>query len=347
MLALFWFGLGVAVGAFISYGIVSRRAARCRRRQSEGWQQEKAEFKRALFRIERERQQTEGQRSATAEKLARAELELAALRQERQDYGDRLAREMQAHATTRETLATRTRELSDLESNRQHLSYRLAREMQAHAATSEKAATVTREFDEFLQAFDSREEREKTRRDLVQLRQEKLQLERRIGDLDTERDLLQQQLANANDRLAEQQRAFVRDREEAQGRSLSLRTQEVDLYEGERQTIVLDVLATGLQSLSKGSRRHRVIADIVESNDAGNRKEEIEAELRRIFTGYKRLSSKDKTDLTALGFELSEKGKHFTIIFGGDRRYLYTFAKSCSDKRGGMNVFTEIRRLCL
>ncbi|MFO1318556.1 MAG: hypothetical protein U1F52_02985 [Burkholderiales bacterium] len=59
----------------------------------------------------------------------------------------------------------------------------------------------------------------------------------------------------------------------------------------------------------------------------------------------KSLDQKSKRTLEEMGFELSDDGKHYKIVFQGDDRYSFSLPKSGSDHRGGLNAASDIGRL--
>jgi hypothetical protein len=59
------------------------------------------------------------------------------------------------------------------------------------------------------------------------------------------------------------------------------------------------------------------------------------------------MDAKVRSGLQDIGFDISEEGKHYKIIFQGDDRYTFTMPKSGSDYRGGLNLAGDISRLLL
>ncbi|OYX11331.1 MAG: hypothetical protein B7Y20_10560 [Acidovorax sp. 16-64-162] len=59
------------------------------------------------------------------------------------------------------------------------------------------------------------------------------------------------------------------------------------------------------------------------------------------------MEAKVRSALQDMGFEISEEGKHYKIVFQGDERYTFTMPKSGSDHRGGLNLAGDISRLLL
>lgn len=57
---------------------------------------------------------------------------------------------------------------------------------------------------------------------------------------------------------------------------------------------------------------------------------------------YKTLSASIRQQLLELGFEITEEGKHYRLIYYGDGRYKTTIAKTGSDWREGKNIASVI-----
>ena len=61
-----------------------------------------------------------------------------------------------------------------------------------------------------------------------------------------------------------------------------------------------------------------------------------------LFKDYKTLSASMRQQLLELGFEITEEGKHYRLIYYGDGRYKTTIAKTGSDWREGKNIASVI-----
>ena len=127
-------------------------------------------------------------------------------------------------------------------------------------------------------------------------------------------------------------------------RGLSLESNESDLYQGERLSIIVDALRQAIDSTEKHSRRNNVLEDLITSNVQEGEKESILGTLKRILQSYRSMNPSTKKELERIGFEILEDGKHYKLIFRGDQRYPFILAKTGSDHRGGMNSFSEIKK---
>ncbi|MDP1860787.1 MAG: hypothetical protein Q8K82_19075 [Gemmatimonadaceae bacterium] len=127
------------------------------------------------------------------------------------------------------------------------------------------------------------------------------------------------------------------------GSGFGLRTgREQDLYEGELVEVVRDALADAVQRVRADSRRQHILAALVEANHASDGASARREKLKQVLRDYRRMDAKTKRGLRELGFEVTEDGKHYKLVFQGDDRYTFTLPKSGSDHRGGLNACSVI-----
>lgn len=122
---------------------------------------------------------------------------------------------------------------------------------------------------------------------------------------------------------------------------------EKDFYAGERKEIVLSVLHDAVSSLKSGSRRRDVVESVLAANGSGDGQKEREKELKAILRGYVSMDASVRNRLQKFGFIISGAGKHYELVYYGDRRYAYTFSKTASDARAGINAASAIATLVL
>lgn len=128
------------------------------------------------------------------------------------------------------------------------------------------------------------------------------------------------------------------------GRSLHLNGNELDLYQGERLSILLDALSTAVESAEQHSRRRQILEDLIEANNQEGQREEILDTLKGLLRSYSSMNGSTRSELERLGFQVLEDGKHYKLIFRGDERYPIILAKTGSDHRGGMNAFSDFKK---
>lgn len=119
---------------------------------------------------------------------------------------------------------------------------------------------------------------------------------------------------------------------------------EDEFFQGEIKEILLDAVNEALKDTPAKTRRADVLNDILISNGYQNIRAERERQIKTMFRDYKSLSGTLRQQLVALGFEITEDGKHYRLAYYGDDRYKTTIAKSGSDCREGKNIALTILR---
>ena len=101
--------------------------------------------------------------------------------------------------------------------------------------------------------------------------------------------------------------------------------------------MVLGVLDEALVATEKATRKGNILEDVLENNVYQHLSDERKQKVKALFKGYKSLTGAMRQELMALGFEITEAGKHYKLTYGGDARYMVTIAKTPSDIRSGIN----------
>ncbi len=129
-----------------------------------------------------------------------------------------------------------------------------------------------------------------------------------------------------------------------QAQSYLIRTgEEFDLYPGEQNDLLLEIMQKALPSLAVGTRPHSIITSILSANSKIGHREQIEESIRKIFANYGGISSdKQKRELKTAGFEVEKPGGHYKITFAGDDRYMFTVAATPGDHCAGQNMISDI-----
>ena len=112
---------------------------------------------------------------------------------------------------------------------------------------------------------------------------------------------------------------------------------EEEFYEGEIRDMVLGALDEALAATEKATRKGNILEDVLENNVYQHLSDERKQKVKALFKGYKSLTGAMRQELMALGFEITEAGKHYKLTYGGDARYMVTMAKTPSDNRSGIN----------
>jgi septal ring factor EnvC (AmiA/AmiB activator) len=122
--------------------------------------------------------------------------------------------------------------------------------------------------------------------------------------------------------------------------------QERDFYPNEVLGILLDAIEDATTRVPPDSRRQHVLRSILEANRLEeNPLVSRREQLKRLLRGTSTIDGKVRRELENMGFVISEGGRHFKLVFQGDDRYTFTFPKSGSDRRGGLNAASDIGKL--
>lgn len=120
---------------------------------------------------------------------------------------------------------------------------------------------------------------------------------------------------------------------------------ETDLFEGEIHDLVMDILVEELRrGTNKNSRREHVLKDLLENNEYQHLLEKKREKIQKIFRNYTRMTASLRQEIRDLGFDITEDGKHYKLVYCGDERYWTTIAKTGSDYREGKNIAATIVR---
>lgn len=131
----------------------------------------------------------------------------------------------------------------------------------------------------------------------------------------------------------------------AQG-NLSLNIgEEIDFFDGEIKNIVIDALKAFLQNKNDVSRSYHILCSLIENNEQTDETSKRSQLLKRSLTGYRSMDKGTMRQLKELGFEASDDGKHWKIIYNEDPRYTYILPKTGSDHRGSLNAISDISNI--
>ena len=175
------------------------------------------------------------------------------------------------------------------------------------------------------------------------------EVERYVEEFDKELKSKQEELDDAEREIARLQADIRKYQAQSPMESgLPLQTApEQDLFPGELLDIVRDAIKDAISRVPSDSRRQHVVQAIVQANEPTGEAEAMRSRLKSLLRDFRSMDGKVSRALQDMGFELSEEGKHFKIVFQGDDRYTFTLPKSGSDHRGGLNLASDIARLLL
>jgi len=119
--------------------------------------------------------------------------------------------------------------------------------------------------------------------------------------------------------------------------------EELDLYDGEIRDVIIAALKDAVERVAHpNSRREHVLKDLLAANVPRGQAEVMSDRIKTALRDYRSMDSRTRAILSQLGFDLSEDGKHWKAVFAGDSRYTFTFPKTGSDHRGGLNMVRDV-----
>lgn len=120
---------------------------------------------------------------------------------------------------------------------------------------------------------------------------------------------------------------------------------ERDLYPGEQNDLLIDLLTCSLSNLGVNTRPYHIVQSILAANKKNGTGEKIEESIKRIFKGDGDILNADTMrTLESIGFSVEKGKKHISLTFAGDNRYQFTSAATPGDHRGGNNMISTICR---
>ena len=163
---------------------------------------------------------------------------------------------------------------------------------------------------------------------------------------DEEQNKLKQQIAeltDANNALLIENEGLRKKISDTDAMPLLFRGEEDDFYAGEIKDLVLSVLSDALKNIKANTRRYDAVKDIIDNNNFEHLTDDRSEKMKNLLKAYSGMSAKLRQELEALGFVISEDGKHYKMTYNGDPRYCYTMAKTPSDWRAGQAITTGLK----
>ena len=120
--------------------------------------------------------------------------------------------------------------------------------------------------------------------------------------------------------------------------------EEQDLYPFEQQALLMELLEKELRTVANNSRKQHILLSLIAANRCENTADEKRTRIKTCLHGYTKMTPAISKELEAIGFTLSEDGKHIKLIFGEDPRYTGTLSKTGSDHRAGDNTAHDLIR---
>lgn len=122
---------------------------------------------------------------------------------------------------------------------------------------------------------------------------------------------------------------------------------EEDLYAGEIQDFVCDILNTALEHSIDHTRRKDVLASLVNANHSSYPRQKKREQVKNTLKTYNGMTPTVRKKLEDIGFTIDSTSPHHKITFKGDERYTFALSKSPGDARGNKNAANKIISLFL
>ena len=118
---------------------------------------------------------------------------------------------------------------------------------------------------------------------------------------------------------------------------------ERDLYPGEHNDILIDVLSSSLSILEENTRPYHIVQSILNANKKKGTASQIEKTIRQLFKGKGDiLHPNSMRTLSSIGFKVEKGNRHLSLTFGDDNRYNFTCSCTPGDHRSGNNMASQI-----
>ena len=139
------------------------------------------------------------------------------------------------------------------------------------------------------------------------------------------------------------------NKDENKKTAVFLETQEVDLYEGELNDIVLNLIKQEIDKMcsdpnQKERRKFHVLNSLLQQNAISHNPEQIIENIKNAIGNNNDLTRNQKRALCENGFEIID-GDHYKLTYKGDQRYNFTLAKTSSDYRSKDNFLSKIKNV--
>jgi len=172
------------------------------------------------------------------------------------------------------------------------------------------------------------------------------ELETYIATFDADLRARDQSLAVAESEIARLQREVVRlQAQNSSALGMGLQAgKEQNLFQGEIASIVAEALADCASKAQSDSRRAHVLTALVEANPGNGVAEKMREKLKLLLRDYRSMDANIRSGLEEIGFSISDNGKHYKLVYQDDDRYVFALPKSGSDRRGGLNSFSDISK---
>lgn len=119
---------------------------------------------------------------------------------------------------------------------------------------------------------------------------------------------------------------------------------EHELFPGEYIDILVHALKSASQRSQNNGRVKHVLDSFIKANKESGESDRIEKQIRSIFSSSENAGKRELKALEDIGFQITEDGKHYKLVFRGDDRYTFSMAKTGSDWRGSKNWISDVTK---
>lgn len=130
--------------------------------------------------------------------------------------------------------------------------------------------------------------------------------------------------------------------------AITLYSNEMDFYPDETYELILRLIAEEMNRLPDDPnyyrRRRDLLRSLLDCNPSCEHQARIRAQIEELFSNYTGMTKPLEGRLRELGFSLND-GNHYKIIWRNDQRYVFSFAKTPSDRRAGRNIARDLIHL--
>lgn len=125
------------------------------------------------------------------------------------------------------------------------------------------------------------------------------------------------------------------------------RGEQFDSYQDQIHDTIIELIENGKNNYEQGTRKRSIIDDILMHNKKNGQKEQIVDELKNIFKGYRTMTDSIESKLKKLGFSVDKSSPHYKLSFTSYPQISVPLPASGSDKRGGRNCVSDIKKTLL
>ncbi|WP_146181742.1 hypothetical protein [Aeromonas sp. HMWF014] len=124
-----------------------------------------------------------------------------------------------------------------------------------------------------------------------------------------------------------------------------INSSEHEIYQAEKIGIIIEALEFYKDSCSSHERRQIIISDILNLNNRSDEKDALLTQVKELLRNYTSMNANTKKTFEKIGFDVTEDGKHYKLIFRNEKRLPFILSKTGSDHRGGLNSFSDLRKV--